>query len=383
MHSNPSNRVVFLDWLRGLAAIIMIQGHAFDAFTRLDARNSGFFIYSQFVGGEAAAIFLLLTGVTYAIGMNRREELPPWKRVTTALHRARYLFLLAVIFRLQNWIFDYPRSHAADLLKVDILNLMGAAAALLSLLALGKGMNRVRWAFFAGVAIACASPLISMLDTARFPDAIRNYFVPNGDAFSIFPWGAFLAFGVAVGSVIPLIQRSEWNRVMQWSALLGFAFLFGGQYFSNLPYSLYPKSDFWLNSPGLVFCKLGVALLLGSFAYLWTEYLSTGWSFVRQLGTTSLLVYWTHVSLIYGRLFADYRQTFSIGQTVAVALFTIVLMLGVSLAFQRIQWHLIPEFISPRRSVPGNVYTLPSQRAKGVNDKAEDAGVIAPARRRV
>jgi hypothetical protein len=371
-----------------VAAIIMIQGHAFDAFTRLDARNSGFFIYSQFVGGEAAAIFLLLTGVTYALGMNRRQELPPWKRVTAALHRARYLFLLAVIFRLQNWIFDYPRSHVADLLKVDILNLMGAAAALLSLLALANGMNRVRWAFFAGVGIACASPLVSMLgtsmlDTSHLPDAIRNYVVPNGDAFSIFPWGAFLAFGVAVGSLIPLIQRTEWNRVMQWSALLGFALLFGGQYFSNLPYSLYPKSDFWLNSPGLVFCKLGVALLLGSGAYLWTEYLSTGWSFVRQLGTTSLVVYWTHVSLIYGRLFADYHQTLGIGQTIAVALSMIVLMLGVSLAFKRIQWHLIPQAIGWRRAVPGNLYTLPSQRAHAVNDEVNDAEVVAPARRRL
>ena len=376
MHSSHSNRVVFLDWLRGVAAIIMIQGHTFDAFTRLSARNNGFFIYSQFVGGEAAAIFLLLTGVTYALGMNRRQELAPWKRVVAALRRARYLFLLAVIFRLQNFIFDYPRSHVADLLKVDILNLMGAAAALLSILALANGIQRVRLAFFVGAAIACASPLVSMLDTARLPESIRDYFVPNADSFSIFPWGAFLAFGVAVGSLIPLIARNEWNRVMQWSALLGFAFLFGGQYFSNLPYSLYPKSDFWLNGPGLVFCKLGIAMLLGSGAYLWTEYLSPGWSFVRQLGTTSLVVYWTHVSLIYGRLFADYRQTLGIGQTIAVALSMIVLMLGVSLAFKRIQWHLIPQTIGWRRAVPGHLYTLPNQHA-------DEIETVAPARRRL
>ena len=145
MRSTPSNRVVFLDWLRGLAAVIMIQGHVFDAFTRPESRNGALFIYSQFFGGEAAAIFLLLTGITFALGMNLREELPPWRRVTTALRRARYLFLLAVIFRLQNWIFDYPRSHATDLLKVDILNLMGVAAALLAVLALANGIQRVRW----------------------------------------------------------------------------------------------------------------------------------------------------------------------------------------------------------------------------------------------
>lgn len=366
MHSNlipssPSNRVVFLDWMRGVAALIMIQGHSFDAFTRLDARNNTFFILSQFVGGEAAAIFLLLTGVTYALGMNRRQDLDPWKRVLAALRRSRYLFLLAVLFRVQNFVFDYPRSHVSDLLKVDILNLMGSAAALLSLLALANGIQRVRWAFLAGTVIACVSPLVSMLDTSHWPEGVRNYIVPSGDAFSIFPWGAFLAFGIAVGSVIPLVQRNEWNRVMQWCALLGFLFLLTAQYFSNLPYSLYPQSDFWLNSPGLIFCKLGVAMLLGSVAFLWTEYLSTGWSFVRQLGTTSLVVYWTHVSLIYGRLFADYRQKLTIGQTIVAALSMIVLMLGVSLAFKRLQWHLMPHLSGWRKSAPANVYTLPTQ----------------------
>ena len=36
---------------------------------------------------------------------------------------------------------------------------------------------------------------------------------------------------------------------MQWAALLGIGLIFGAQYFSNLPYSFYAKSDFWVNSP--------------------------------------------------------------------------------------------------------------------------------------
>lgn len=375
MRSGPSNRLVFLDWLRGLAAVIMIQGHVFDAFTRPESRKGGLFIYSQFFGGEAAAIFLLLTGITFALGMNLREELPPWRRVTAALRRARYLFLLAVIFRLQNWIFDYPRSHATDLLKVDILNLMGAAAALLAVLALANGIQRVRWSLVAGIAIAAASPLISMLPWSGLPAPLRDYFVPNYDAFSVFPWAAFLAFGIAVGSLIPLVRRTEWNRVMQWSALCGFAFLLGGQYFSNLPYSVYPSSDFWLNSPGLVFCKLGVAMLLGSGAYLWTEFLAAGWSFIRQLGTTSLVVYWAHVELAYGRWFADYRQKLSPEITAGVVLGMIVLMIGVSLAYRRVPWHLIPQMIGWHRTVPANVYTLPAHHT-------QDAEARGTARRR-
>ena len=52
------------------------------------------------------------------------------------------------------------------------------------------------------------------------------------------------------------------HRVMQWASILGFGLIISGQYFSNLPYSLYPATDFWINSPGLIFIKLGVILVL-------------------------------------------------------------------------------------------------------------------------
>ena len=162
--------------------------------------------------------------------------------------------------------------------------------------------------------------------------------MPSADGFSIFPWGAFLAFGVGVGSMIPLVERGGWNRVMQWSALLGFGLVFGGRYFADLPFSVYAQSEFWLNSPALVACKMGIALLLGSFAYLWCEYLAAGgWSWVRQLGTTSLLVYWVHVDLEYGPLFAKFRQHLSVPAVLISAATLIVCMLGLSVAFTRVQ----------------------------------------------
>ena len=363
MRSSPSNRVIFLDWLRGVAAIIMLQGHTFDAFVRPESRNSAAFIFSQFIGGEAAAIFLLLTGVTYALGMNRREHLPPWQRVVAALRRARYLILLAVMFRLQAFLFSLPHSSIKDLLKVDVLNTMGVTAAVLSILALRSGMDRIRWAAAAGTLLAVISPIMSALNTAGLPMWLRSYVVPSYDMFGLFPWSAFLAFGVAIGSMIPLIERAAWNRVMQWSAISGFALLLAGRYFADLPFSVYSASEFWLNSPALVACKLGVAFLMGSGAYLWTEHLSSGWSFVRQLGTTSLLVYWVHIELVYGRLLENYRQRLTVGMTIAAAVALVILMVGVSVTVKRTQWRQLARKIGlpvPLRHEPAHIYTLPA-----------------------
>jgi hypothetical protein len=114
--------------------------------------------------------------------------------------------------------------------------------------------------------------------------------------------------------------------------------VFGGRYFADLPFSVYAQSEFWLNSPALVACKLGIALLLGAFAYLWCEYLAKGgWSWVRQLGTTSLLVYWVHVDLEYGPWFAKYRQHLTVPEVLGSAALMIAAMLGLSVAWTAVR----------------------------------------------
>ena len=331
------SRIAFLDWLRGLAAIVMLQGHTFDSFLRSDLREHPVFIFSQFFGGEAAAVFLFLTGITYGLGMNRRDDLSAWPRITGALRRARYLFLVAIAFRLQMWIFALPVRPWTDLLRVDVLNLMGATAALLSVTALAHGMQRVRWAVCAGVALSGFAPVIASLNTSAIPEPLRDYFVPSAAAFSMLPWGSYLAFGLAAGSAIPLIRRGEWGRVMQWAALCGFGLLLAGQYFSNLPFSIYPHANFWLDSPALVACKLGITLLLGSVAFLWTEYFSTGRSWMTLLGTTSLAVYWVHVELVYGRWFAAYKAQLAVWQCLAASAVLALVMIGMSAAIWRLR----------------------------------------------
>jgi uncharacterized membrane protein len=381
MPPSSSKRVVFLDWLRGLAAVIMLQGHTFDAFANPETRQGSLFILSQFIGGEAAAIFLLLTGVTFGLGLNRREHMTPWHRVTSALKRARYLFLLAVVFRVQNWAFSYPKSSLSDLLKVDVLNLMGLMAALLAFLSLFTGIQRVKWAAGVGAAIAVLSPVVSMIPKSYLPQLVQDYFVPSVTMFGVFPWGAYFAFGCAVGSAIPLIERGAWNRVMQWSALVGFGMVFAGRYFADLPFSIYPSANFWLDSPALVACKLGIAMLLGSGAYLWTEFLSTGWSWVRQLGTTSLFVYWAHIALDYGRLFDKYHLKLDALSCVLASLALIAVMVVGSILFRRIVWAELPSWFTGWwkgvEATPGQVVAFDDYRAA-----EQDERELAAANRR-
>jgi uncharacterized membrane protein len=333
--STAASRISFLDWTRGVAAVIMMQGHTFHAFAQPGIRQESAYILSQFFGGLAPAVFLFLTGITFAFGMDRRErrEMSAWQKITAALGRARYLFALAILFRLQLWAFAYPRSHWSDLFKVDILNCMGVSMALLAWLAVLEPARRMRYAAFAGVALAAVAPLLSQIDQARLPWLIKNYFVPSYDYFAVFPWSSYLAFGIAAGSILKQVPRERLSTMIQWTALAGFGLILGGQYFSNLPYSLYDKSEFWLNSPGLIFIKLGCIFLLASVAYVWNRYgTAGGFSWVRQLGTTSLLVYWVHIELVYGRWFTSAKDTMTAWQCAFWSVALVGTMLALSVA---------------------------------------------------
>lgn len=333
-----NGRLTFLDWSRGLAVVIMLQGHVFHSFNRTDLRTDGPFMLSQFLGGLGPAVFLVLTGITLAFLMDRRESqgfdaLARWK---FALRRAGYLFMLAFLFRLQLWLFAYPQSPWPALFKVDILNCMGLAIALMSIMAIFSTADRVRLCAGLGIAIATAAPLVSAIDWSWVPPAISAYFVPSYQYFAFFPWAAFIAFGISIGSLLRIARPEQMNRVMQWGTLLGVVLIVGGQYFSNIQYSLYPKSEFWLDSPGLIVIKLGVVLILMAFAYLWTEYaVGNSWSWLRQLGTTSLLVYWVHIELVYGRWFGAWKESLSNLQCGIIAAIVIAAMLGLSVLRSR------------------------------------------------
>jgi hypothetical protein len=182
--------------------------------------------------------------------------------------------------------------------------------------------------------MAGLAPVISDADTSSIPAFLRDYLVP-GVWFSIFPWGSFLAFGLACGSLIPRVPREAWSRVTQWAALCGFALILLGMYCSQLPFSIYPSAEFWLDSPALIACKMGTTLLLGAGAFLWTEYLSPGPSFVRLLGMTSLAVYWVHVELVYGNTLWFFKERLMPWESVMAALSVIAAMTAMSWAIHR------------------------------------------------
>jgi peptidoglycan/LPS O-acetylase OafA/YrhL len=280
--------------------------------------------------------------------------------VVSGLLRAQYLLAVAILFRLQLWVFGLPASPWQDLFRVDILNSMALAAAVLSVMGLFTTVERARLCAILGVIIAAASPVISLIDWSHVHPFIRAYLVPDYLFFGFFPHAAFVAFGMSAGSIFRMLKPEHLERAIMWGCVLGFGLVFGGQYLASSPISVYPKSEFWLNSPALTFIKLGVTLLILAFGFLWTQYAAGGgWSWLRQFGTTSLLVYWVHVELVYGRWLWFWKESLNATQASAAAALVILLMLGISVI--RTNW---PRWQS-LRFAPGGYFFATPRRASG------------------
>jgi len=327
--------------MRGLAVIVMIQCHAFNSFARLDVREGGPYILSQFVGGMAAPLFLFMAGMTLAFQMDSLERREPraGRRMLISLRRAGYIMAIALAFRTSNWMGSYPNGSAAELLKVDILNCMAVAMAAMAPVAALSASNRARAALGGALAIAALSPVMANLPWDGAPSLLREYLVPipGRGRFPFFPCASYLAFGVAAGAIVKTTAAERIERLMQWSLLIGVGAGFMSQYFSNLPFSIYPKSNFWTDSPALIFIRTSVILAIMAGAYLWTEYGARPvWSWVQTLGKTSLMVYWVHVVMVYGALAKPVKRTMSIPQTALATAALVALM--VLLSVMKLKW---------------------------------------------
>src|SRR5262249_54123812 len=213
----------------------------------------------------------------------------------------------------------------------DILNCMGLAMAALSPIAVFRAGDRARFAALAGLLVAAASPLVANLNWAGTPLMLEEYLAPvTGQGrghFPFFPNAAYVGFGLAAGTVVKRSTGERFERLMQWAVLVGLAMVLAGQYFANLPYSIYTRSDFWTDSPTLIVIRTGVMLLLMAACYLWTEYCAhPGWSWVETLGKNSLMVYWVHVMLVYGNLAYPWKQGLGVAATAFATVVVVVLM---------------------------------------------------------
>ena len=133
--ADAKQRIAFLDWIRGLACIGMFEWHGYDSWLSESARHGKFFRLVQLGGTLPAPIFLFSSGLSLALVVGRALQ----KGATaahagrSAIRRGAEIFGFALLFRVQEFLLGQPSAPWTDLLRVDILNVIGIAIMLMGL----------------------------------------------------------------------------------------------------------------------------------------------------------------------------------------------------------------------------------------------------------
>ncbi len=319
----PLSRLAYIDWLRGLACLLMFQTHCYDAWLGGAARQSTFFMWSQLGGTFPAPLFLFLAGVSFALVTDKllQKGLASGEIAKKTILRGAEIFGLGLLFRLQEFLIALGWAPWSDLFRVDILNTIGLSMMLMGVMCwmvlaiFGAANSRsklVGAAVFVAAAVSALAPLLWTTWRPRFLpweietyiNGVHNLGTPQAWLFPIFPWAAFAFAGLALGF---LLLSDSARKLGAWAFLLagvaGLILIYGAKFLDSRPWQVYPVYDFWHTSPSFFAIRLGMLLLLVLIAYSWCRWGlgQRGFSPLIQLGHTSLLVYWVHIEFVYGK----------------------------------------------------------------------------------
>jgi uncharacterized membrane protein len=335
----------YLDWLRGVGVLIMVEAHVLDAWTRIPDRGSPGYRWSIVVGGLGAPVFLFLAGIalSLAAGSRLRAGKPLAEVLALARTRGWQILGLALLFRLQSWVIS-GGAPERTLLKVDILNVMGPAMVLAAVLwGVGRRQGtRAVLLITSAIAVALVTPLVRATPLLDFlPDPLEWYLrpPPGRTHFALFPWAGFVLTGAAVGTWLDASKSDREERhVLRTLALLGVPLALGGYAASFLP-PMYPRTEFWTSSPTFFFLRMGILMTAIPLAYAWNNTrvrdgspATTVRSPLREFGVASLFVYWIHVEMVYGVVSIPLHRQLTFPQVIAatvllsVSLFWLVRM---------------------------------------------------------
>ena len=348
LEAKSRGRIDAVDWLRGLAVVLMIQTHLYDAWCSPSAKATAAYAATRFLGGMPSRLFLLIVGVAMAIRYEGQiaRRIDRKTMVRTAAKRGAEVLVLAYLFRLQEYVLG-GGTDWRDLFRVDILNCIGASMIATAYISAPRGGRpQITLTLVAAAICIALGPIVGPAHFPHFlPRPLTSYFGGQRPMawFPLFPWLAWPLCGVVLGHVWVRGSRNARSQALTFvtTGAVGLAMTCAVILIRrHSPFILHYRSEMAQQmGPGAFFYRLGLMGPLALVGYLSTRIFGrSSFSTMRQFGQTSLLVYWVHVELCYGLLLRRLHGKLGMaGATVGLVLMTAA-MLGLSILRTK-YWH--------------------------------------------
>jgi len=305
IEKSDSKRIVFLDILRAIAVIMMIQGHTVHVLLGEKYRSFEFPLYNLWftIRGFTAPIFLFVAGITFTYLLFKGKNISSEnKMVNYGLKRALMLLSLGYLLR-------YPTHRIYDLwnvsaeqwkifLSVDVLHLISFGLLIIILIYMVSQKFNINFsitALFAAIISFIAVIFLNKIELLNyFPLPIANYVTDKyGSLFPLTPWLGYLLLGSCLGAVIG-VNPKIFHKVSFSLILLLLGVVLYGISKTDFMYNFFPSEI------NLIMFRLGVVFSISSIVILISRKIKNVPFLIKLLGRHSLVIYIVHIIILYG-----------------------------------------------------------------------------------
>ena len=314
MHTtDQAHRVIFIDLMRAIAVLQMVQGHTISVFLSKDFQTTELPLFAvwYFLRGMTAPIFMFTAGSVFTYLF--RSVKKPFRenyRVKKGIRRAFLLIFLGYLLRYPTWkvldFSDVTPEQWQSFIVVDVLHLIGFGLLILLLILFIAEKLKINFTISFTVSalfIFLLSPFTEIINWSSFlPEPVAAYFYAGtGSLFPLFPWAGYVIAGGALGSYLakyPMVFKTA--RFSYKLVIIGIAFIFIAT-ISQLLIQNYniqiinPQTE-----PNTIFFRIGLVLLLTAIV----SYISLSVNRIPLLiilaGRNTLLIYVVHLVILYG-----------------------------------------------------------------------------------
>lgn len=321
------SRLVFIDFLRGWATLVMIEVHVVNAFVLPEIKEASWFSILNFLNGLVAPSFLFVAGFVFVIASERKlDEFRSFgKAFGKQIGRIALIWSVGYLLHLPYFSFSRTVSETTEqgwlkFYQADILHCIAFGLLVLFLTRLVVKSEEVFRSLLTlfGLGSVFLAPFIWDIDLLNvMPAPIAAYI--NGQHYSQFPvfnWLGFMMFGglaaMTYTNARAVNKEQDYIRQVGW---LGVGLILAGSLLIELPVEVPFISKAIRANPLFFATRLGIVLLLMAGCWHYAERRKTQGSFVLEVSRESLVVYTAHLLVIYGQFWNAHSLSFLYGKT--------------------------------------------------------------------
>ncbi len=347
-----SKRILFLDVLRALAVVLMLQGHTISTlgdFSGIDKSNLLYQVWI-FMRGITAPLFIFTAGTVFVYLLKIDKPFFTSSRVRKGL--IRFITLLTIGYLL-NYpslrIFDFADVTYPQWLKffsVDALHLIAFGILTLILIrfvSFKTGINELILYLLSAFTLLIFTPFILSIPWQKITNPLlASYFTfDSGSYFPLFPYLFYIFTGAVFGYILrkydSIHVKPFFNPLLLTTGILLIVMPIFADY---MFYNEISSVDFLRIEVLLMIERLGVVLILAgilSFLSVRSAHLP---DFVLSIGRHSLLIYVLHLILIYGCVLVPgltiiWKNELSITISVMIAISITIIFTILSILYDR------------------------------------------------